>query len=137
MELNIGPESLAAMEIMPLVFVAWADGQVQKEERAAILEVARTAGVEPENGHYPLLEHWLNERPRPAMLDAWKQYVSALCRKLTPDEIARLRGRIMDRARAVAESHRHGFFGLGRKVSHVEQTMLEQLDEVFAQAVSA
>jgi hypothetical protein len=35
-ELKIEPETIAAMAVVPLVAVAWADGKVQEEERKAI-----------------------------------------------------------------------------------------------------
>ena len=66
-ELDIGPETLAALEVVPLVFVAWADGRVQLEERETIIAFANAAGIQPQDGCYPLLEHWLKRRPR------WKQ----------------------------------------------------------------
>ena len=63
-ELDIGPETLAALEVVPLVFVAWADGKVQAEEREAIIAVAKAAGIQPQDGRYPLLEHWLEKATR-------------------------------------------------------------------------
>jgi hypothetical protein len=57
--LGITAESLAALGMVPLVWVAWADGEVAVEERDRIVAMAQAAGIEPHNGRYPLLEHWL------------------------------------------------------------------------------
>ena len=81
-ELDIGPETLAAIEVVPLLSVAWADGKVQAEERKAIIAAAAAAGIQPQDARYPLLEHWLDSRPGAEMFEAWKHYVSGLCQRL-------------------------------------------------------
>lgn len=52
-ELDITAETLAALELVPLVFVAWADGGVQAEERKVIVALAEAAGIESQDGRYP------------------------------------------------------------------------------------
>jgi hypothetical protein len=130
-ELEIGPETLAAMEVVPLVFVAWADGTVQAGERQAILDAARAKGIEPNDGRYPLLEHWLNKRPPSEMLEAWKHYVTGLRQKLTPEEADKLKHGLLDFARTVAQAA-GGFLGLGNKISAAENKVLSQLEKAFA-----
>ena len=98
-ELDIGPETLAAMAVVPLICVAWADGKVQEIERQAILAAAQAAGVQPQNGRYPLLEYWLNERPDAELLEAWEHYIQHLCQRLDEHEIGELRRDLLDRAR--------------------------------------
>ena len=63
-ELDIGPETLAAIEVVPLLSVAWADGKIQPEEREAIIAAAAAAGIQPQDARYPLLEHWLEQSTR-------------------------------------------------------------------------
>jgi len=130
-ELDIGPESLAALEVVPLVFVAWADGQVQAEEREVIVSLAKAAGIQPQDGRYPLLEHWLKKRPGREMLDAWEHYVKGLCSQLKPQEVDNLQREVLDRARRVAQAV-GGFFGFGDKLSPAERSMLSQLEKAFA-----
>ena len=83
------------MLVIPLVEVAWADGQIQDQERETVLEAARQSGVQPKDGKYPLLEHWLKRKPGPQMLEAWKQYIAELCRRLQPEEIAGLKRNVL------------------------------------------
>ena len=97
-ELDIAPEALAAMEVVPLVLVAWADGAVQAEEREEILATVAAAGIQPQDARYPVLEHWLKRRPGAGMLEAWRHYVHGLCLQLERPEIEKLRQEVLDRA---------------------------------------
>ena len=130
-ELNIGPDTLAAMSVVPLVCVAWADKKVQDEERRAIVAAAEAAGVKSQDGRYPLLEFWLTKRPGPELIDAWKHYVRAPCQRLERKEIEGLKHDLLDRARDVAQAA-GGFLGLGSKISAAEQAVLDELEQAFA-----
>jgi hypothetical protein len=130
-ELGIGPEALAALEVVPLVCVAWADGRVQAEERNGIIAIAEAAGIQPQGGRYPLLEHWLKRRPGPEMVQAWKHYLKGLCQQLDKQEVERLRHELLDRARTVAEAA-GGFLGFGDKMSPAERSVLNELEQAFA-----
>jgi DnaJ-domain-containing protein 1 len=130
-ELDIGPETLAALEVVPLVFVAWADGTVQAEERETIIAIAKAAGIQPHDDRYPLLEHWLKRRPGAEMIHAWKHYVKGLCQRLDSQEIERLQHELLDRAREVARAT-GGFLGFGDKMSPAERSALDELEQAFA-----
>lgn len=131
-ELNISPETLAAIHVVPLVQVAWADGNVKPEERAAIIQAARDAGIQSQDGHYPLLEHWLNENPGREMLEAWEHYIRSLCRQLTPEEVAKLKSDTLTLAQKVAEAAGGGLLGLRSKISKAERAMIDELEKAFA-----
>jgi len=131
MELDITAESLAALELVPLVFVAWADGGIQAEERQVISALAKAAGIESQDGRYPLLEHWLKRRPNAAMLEAWKQYVQELRKRMDSKEVEQLRHELLDRAQTVARAT-GGFLGFGDKISSAERSVLAQLEQAFA-----
>jgi hypothetical protein len=130
-ELDIGPEALAALEIVPLVFVAWADNRVQPEEKEKVIALAQAAGIKPQDGRYPLLEHWLKKRPKAEALEAWKLYIKDLCKRMENPEIEQLRHELLDRAGNVAQAA-GGFLGLGNKISTAERAMLDELEQVFA-----
>jgi hypothetical protein len=129
-ELNISPETLAAMSVVPLVSVAWADGDIHAKEREVIISAAKNAGIQPQEGRYPLLEHWLNKHPGPEMVEAWKHYIEGLCKQLSPQEIEELKHDLLDLARKVAQAA-GGFLGLGNKISSAEQKTLDDLAEAF------
>jgi len=130
-ELNISPETLAAMTVVPLIQVAWADGKVQPEERKAIIQAAQDAGIKPRDGHYPLLEYWLDRKPGREMLEAWEHYIRTLCQRLTSEEIADLKRDVMTLARKVAQAA-GGIPGLKSKISKAEREVLNELEKSFA-----
>ena len=61
--LGIKAETVAALSIVPLVEVAWADGSLDARERQVILDRARDSGVAPGSTAQALLEAWLERRP--------------------------------------------------------------------------
>jgi hypothetical protein len=130
-ELDIGPETLAAIEVVPLLSIAWADGKVQAEEREAIIAAAAAAGIQPQDGRYPPLEYWLKTRPGAEMFEAWKHYVSGLCQRLEKPEIERLKDNVLGLAEKVAEAA-GGFLGIGNKISVAERTVLRKLERAFS-----
>ena len=86
--LGITAESLAALGLVPLVLVAWADGEVAAKERDRIVAMAQAASIEPQNSRYPLLEHWLKRRPAPELVAAWRDYIEQWCERVSPAERA-------------------------------------------------
>jgi len=130
-ELNIGPETLAAMELVPLICVAWADRKMDPSEKKAILAAADSIGLTAREELRELLDHWLNRRPGRELLDAWKHYITALCSQLSADERRRLESFVLSHAERVAEAA-GGFLGLGNKVSPQEQAVLKELHQAFA-----
>jgi hypothetical protein len=130
MELGVRPETVAALSIVPLVEVAWADGTLDQKERRAILDLARASGVVSESMGYALLEAWLDRRPDPRLLGAWAQMVQGMIGQLGPEGAARLKSGLLEQARAVASAS-GGVLGLGAKVSSAEARMLAQLEAAF------
>lgn len=129
-ELGIGGETLAAMTLVPLVEVAWADGKMEAKERAAILQGAEAQGIAPGTPAFALLEDWLENRPPPRLLGAWKEYVGALCDEMLPEQRKQFKTEVLGRARAVAEAA-GGFLGFGDKVSAEEEQVYGILETAF------
>jgi hypothetical protein len=130
-QLGIRPGKWAALALIPLVEVAWADGAVEERERRAVLSAAEANGVAKDGAAHQLLEQWLAERPDAAYLGAWGEYIVDLCAELGEPERGALRQEILGRARQVAESA-GGILGLGNKVSEAEQRALDELEKAFA-----
>ncbi len=68
-ELKIPREAYRVLALLPLVYVAWADGKVQDAERDVILKIARQNGLLDQGGA-EALQHWLTVRPTQAQLQA-------------------------------------------------------------------
>jgi len=132
-ELGVKVDTLAAIALVPLVEVAWADGSLHEREKQAILSAARELGIDPRHPSYELFSSWLIHRPETRMLDAWTAYVQGLAGQLEPGERADLRDKLLGRARAVAKSA-GGFLGLGSKISPEEETALAMLENAFEEA---
>lgn len=127
--LGINAQSLTAMTIVPLVLVAWADGNVAKEERSAVLSGANQSGIEPDSTAAKLLEGWLSEEPDDSLAETWKAYTKAVCEKLGAGDRLALKEQVIGRSKAVAEAA-GGFLGLG-SISAEEQQVLASLAAAF------
>ena len=128
--LGITAESLAALGLVPLVLVAWADGEVAAQERDRIVAMAQAAGIDPHNGRHPLLEHWLKRRPAPEIVAAWRDYVRQLRETMAAEDLETLRREIVDRAGEVARAS-GGLLGFGETVSPAERAVLAEVEQAF------
>ena len=100
--LGIRVDTLAALTLIPLIDVAWADGEMDPRERRAILDAATATGSEPGSISHRLLEIWTEEQPPPDLTEAWRRFIRALCARLQRDEVTRLSANLLGRARNVA-----------------------------------
>jgi hypothetical protein len=129
-DLGIDLGTWAVISLVPLVEIAWADGQVQEKERAAVLSAAEANGILPGSPSYQLLESWLTHRPDGRVMEAWGAYIVELCASLGPAEVASVKEKVIGRARSVA-SATGGFLGLGPKISPEEEIVLTELGKAF------
>lgn len=116
--------------LMPLIEVAWCDGDVSPKEREAILRAAREMNMPLEPILQQLLEKWLEKKPSAEAVTAWEEYMQALCSTLDATTRVHLRDAIMGRAEKVAAAT-GGFLGLGNKVSATEQACLDKMSQYF------
>jgi hypothetical protein len=131
--LNIRPETLASLSIVPLIEVAWADGHIDEKEKKAILSAVEKKGLLNQGDvNYDIVKQWMTHRPAPDLLTAWIHYIQGLCEQLSGEEKRSLQSEIMGNARAVAESS-GGILGtgIGDTISKAEKEMLAKLDAAF------
>lgn len=128
--LDIGPDAVAALSLIPLVVVAWANDRVTDKERNAVLSAAADSGLAPADPSYRLLEQWLETRPGDQLLTAWKDYVRALIKTHGTEATQNFRNDVLGRARQVAEAS-GGILGLGSKISRAENQVLNELEAAF------
>jgi len=133
--LDIRPEILTTLLAVPLVEVAWADGELQEAEHRALLAYAESAGLKNKEIDPATFSSWLKTKPDPALMEAWEHYIHALCSQLSPAERRDLEAEVMADARAVAKAA-GGFLGLGRLCVE-EQKMLARLEAAFGCAPNA
>lgn len=130
--LNIGSETLAALSLIPLMAVAWADGSIDDKERSAVLFRAAELGLSKQDVSYQLLEGWLAKQPTPALLASWKDYIGAISATLTREAREALKFKLLGRAGAIAEAA-GGCLGIGQKVSSAEKAVLKELERALSQ----
>lgn len=126
-DLELEPQTVAAFSLVPLIKVAWADGQIQPKEREAILKAAAERGIETGTDTYELLEGWLEREPKAGLTATWKGYVDALRDSLDPTVFGALREGLISRTREVAKAA-GGFLGIG-SISKSEKAVLDWLEE--------
>ncbi len=131
-ELGIDKDNFRTLGLLPLVFVAWADGSVQRAEGALIRRVAREKGWLTGNGE-ALLDGWLEQPPD-------TEYVIkglSLLKQLAAERqgfggavTAETLGSLLVLCKDVAEAA-GGLWGLARPISHEEEHALATIAEAF------
>ena len=127
--LGLRANTIAALSLVPLIQVAWADGTVQDNERTAILQGAHGKGLEKGTPGYELLQTWLTKRPSDELLEAWEAYIKALVAQLNDEQNRMLKNQIVGFAKMVAAAA-GGFLGIGR-VSASEEKVLHRIEAAF------
>ncbi len=128
--LGLKTNTIAALSLVPLIEVAWADGEIQDNERNAILQGAHGKGLEAGSDGYDLLQNWLKRKPSTELFDAWQSYIKALTGQLNDEQNKLLKNQIVGFAKMVAASA-GGFLGIG-KVSAAEEKALARIEAAFA-----
>ncbi len=127
--LGIDTGTIAALTLIPLIEVAWADGKMEENERRAVLAGAEANGIATNSPSFRLLEMRLSDPPKPDLVAAWRQYIATACKALSFEGKLRLKSSILGGARNVAESA-GGFLGF-RSVSPAEERVLSRLEQAF------
>jgi hypothetical protein len=128
-ELEIEAHEIAALSLVPLIEVAWADGTIQRKERDAIIKAAEEGGIEAGSENHDLLENWLDTKPGPDLLDTWRNYARELEARLDTVVATELKNRLVTRTRDIAKAA-GGFLGIGA-ISDAEQKVLDELETTF------
>jgi len=127
--LGINDDTMSALSLFPLVWVAWADGRVEPAEKDAVLKAATESGVQSGSPAMELLTGWLKKTPDDKIAEAWVDYIHALKAAATPETLQRVKHSVLHRAHEVADSA-GGFMGIGR-VSAKESGVLKRLEQAF------
>ena len=127
--LGLRGNTIAALSLVPLIQVAWADGTIQDNERTAILQGAHGKGLERGTPGYELLHSWLASKPSPALFDAWEAYIKALVGQLNAEQNRLLKNQIVGFAKMVATAA-GGISGFA-KVSGSEEKVLARIESAF------
>ncbi len=128
--LGLTGKTVAALSLVPLIAVAWADGAIQDNERDAILHGAQGKGMDEGTPGYQLLSSWLSKQPDDSLFEAWLGYINALTSQLNDEQVRLLKKQILNFANLIAGSA-GGFLGIG-KVSGSEEKVIAKIEAAFA-----
>jgi len=124
------------LHLVPILQIAWVDGEISKAEREEILRLAEARGVvEGSPAHVRLLS-WLDAPPSPEFFERTMTILARLIEALPEEREVALQGEIMTSALKVASAS-GGFLGLGSKVSAAEKALLAHFAESFEKAHKA
>lgn len=132
-DLEVSSSVVAALALVPLVEVAWADGELAPEERVSVLRASEEQGIRPGSPAHRLLASWLEHRPSQDLFDAWQTYIEAVLEPLVEEERDRLCQHLVGRAREVARAAGSGV-GPGN-VSAEEERALERIEAALRSAL--
>jgi hypothetical protein len=127
--LGLTGKTVAALSLVPLIAVAWADGEIQDNERDAILHGATGKGMEDGTPGHALLTTWLAKKPDDGLFDAWLGYIKSLTSQLNDEQTRLLKKQILNFSSLIAGSA-GGFLGIG-KVSGSEEKVLARIEAAF------
>ena len=129
-------QQMILLTLMPMVEVAWADGQVTSRETEAILQAAETCGLLKDEIAYCDLMSSLISRPAPARIErSWERWHSLL-RYLPGDDRETVIFTTLIQARYIAElsSNRLNDFLRGKHICSDGQSVLEKIMEELKKA---
>jgi uncharacterized tellurite resistance protein B-like protein len=110
---------------VPLILVAWADGNAEKLEKEAIAAILASKGISQETICRVIAHDWFRKKPAEELWELWAEFSAATSASLNPaiyneliDEIVRLCRRVADAS--------GGFMGLG-KISATETQVIDRV----------
>jgi hypothetical protein len=128
-DLEVSSSVVAALALVPLVEVAWADGELAPEERLSVLRASEAQGIRAGTRAHALLASWMEHPPTKTLFQAWEAYIEAVFEPMVPEEREQLSADLVGRARevALAAGHRGG----PGSISAEEEKVLERLEEAL------
>ncbi|MEM6553136.1 MAG: hypothetical protein AAF750_13545 [Planctomycetota bacterium] len=120
-QLGFDADTAPALHLVPLVEIAWADGDVSVPERIRILRIAEAHGIKPATPAADLLAALLESQPSDEFFTVVRQHLHDLleAQDIHPHTLLEL-------CQGVAKVS-GGFFGFGDKVSEEEAAAIQDL----------
>jgi len=124
-------ETVGVLPLVPLICVAWADGEVSRREAKSILDLATERGVASGSPAYTMLDAFLQEEPESDYLHSCLYVLREVYDSLAPDEMKRAKKNLLGFSYVVARAS-GGVLGLfGNKVSEEEQKLIEEMADLL------
>lgn len=123
-------DSVRAVFLIPMIEMAWADGNVQIEEKAEVLRILSGFGIRHGSSAHHLIKKWLIDRPTDQQFQIAQRLALPLISELKASKTFRVEW-IQEAARRVANASGSSFslLGLDEKISQEEASLLNRLRE--------
>jgi len=122
-------ESLSALELFPIAFVAWASGSVTDPERKVVMGSLVDYGLLINQASNDRFQGWLETRPNRELFLLWKDYVTAKLNPVSSEVRYAIGIRLLKKSMQVAMTS-GGLLGFGT-ICEAEQLILDEISEVF------
>jgi hypothetical protein len=119
-----------AIQLVPCVAVAWADGFVLPGEIEALRQASEAFGIAPGSPADAVCQGWLRRRPDESLFHVWAEFVRTMATWQTPFLRRAMAREIAEQAESVAKAA-GGFFGIAT-VSQGERQVLARIEAVLA-----
>jgi hypothetical protein len=133
--LGYTPETVTLLHLVPLLQMAWAEGNVSDAERDLVLEAARARGIGTDSPAGRQLATWLAARPSDDLFQKTLRAIAAILESRPSDERDAGEKDLVARVAAIASAS-GGILGFGR-VSSQEQETLARITEELERAHGA
>lgn len=124
-ELGIDHDTVHMVHLVPLVEVAWADGEIHDVERVLLLKAADSAGI-TEGPARAAFEALLDTRPTQGYFDAALDFVRAMLHVMDDEHAKQASHNLEDLAHRIADAA-GGVFGLWGRVDDAEREVLKHI----------
>jgi tellurite resistance protein len=125
-EIGLSEETLELVRLLPMVHVAWADGEIQPEELSVILELAEAVGLQNPRS-VEILQGWLEARPEAAFFQQGLKLLSYLVAGLSDAEAQQAESDVISMCELVA-SAAGGLVGHVKRIDPTERAALRQIE---------
>lgn len=124
-QLGYDHETIKLLHLVPLLQVAWSEGQITARERELILEAARSRGITEGSLAYARLSEWLSRRPQEEFFERTLRIIASLLESLPAQERESSRQDLLSYCLRIASAS-GGILGLG-SISERERAALERI----------
>ncbi|MFB6351063.1 MAG: hypothetical protein ABEN55_15675 [Bradymonadaceae bacterium] len=127
LELGFDQDTARVLPLVPLIQMAWADGNVSSAESRTVRELAKRFGLEPDSEAFDFLRLMLSEQPSDLFFERVNRVVRHL---ITSDTQTWDQDSLVDLVEEVARAS-GGFFGLTNPINSDERDLLQEFAEEF------
>lgn len=126
-EQGIDQNSVAALLLVPLAVVAWADGRITDQERSTVIDIAAKYAKQESGVFIDVVKHWLDQEPSEGLWKAWLAYIRAVREQSLGPATEMLSEKLIEHATKVAEAS-HSFLSFNR-INPDKQRALDRVCE--------